>query len=216
MNRKGNRTAVEPLYSVDDVAAMGDYLRRIDQERQQPAYLVWLLCVNGGFRIGDILKLRIGQLCTKGKRVMDYIEIREEKRGKVVRRRIPEQVRRQLQEYVRGLNWRGGVKYQSYLFESSRRPGCAYTFQWMNERLQQAAAACGIDKHVTTHTMRKTFAYHYYVNNKDNRAEFASERECLEYLSHDIMKHRDVAETLRYIGVDQEKIDRTTESICFI
>lgn len=215
MNKKGNKTAVEPLYNGDDVAAMGDYLRRGDADRGQPAYMVWLLCVNGGFRVGDMLKLRIGQLCTKGKRVNEYIEIREEKRGKVVRRRIPAQVRQLLQGYVDSLEWTS-VKYQSYLFESPRRPGKPYTYQWMNERLQQAAAACGLDQHVTTHTMRKTFAYHYYVNNKDNRAEFATERECLEYLSADILKHSNVAETLRYIGLDQEKIDRTTGRVCFI
>lgn len=215
MNRKGNRTAVEPLYSADDVHALGDYLKKEDAEREQPAYMIWLLCVNGGFRIGDVLRLRIAAVCGKGKKVKDHITLREEKRNKVINRKLPDEVRKRLQGYVNGLDWEK-VKYQTYLFESPRNPGKPYSYVWMNARLKEAAAVCGIEQPVTTHTMRKTFAYHYYINNKDDRGVFATERECLEYLSSDILKHGSVAETLRYIGINQDKIDRTTSKVTFI
>lgn len=215
MNRKGNKTAVEPLYSADDVHALGDYLKKEDAEREQPAYMIWLLCVNGGFRIGDILKLRIAAVCGKGKKVKEHLLLREEKRDKVIQRKLPDEVRKRLQGYVNGLDWEK-VKYQTYLFESPRNPGKPYSYVWMNARLKEAAAVCGIDQPVTTHTMRKTFAYHYYVNNKDDKSVFATERECLEYLSSEILKHGSVAETLRYIGINQDKIDRTTSKVTFI
>ena len=126
MNKKGSITAVEPIYSAEDVRAMGAYLLEEDKQRQQPAYIIWLLCVNGGFRVGDMLKLKVYQIYGTGKKVKDYIEIREEKRGKVQKRRIAAELKKPLQEYVNGLDWKGGVKYQSYLFASSRKEGKHY------------------------------------------------------------------------------------------
>lgn len=215
MNAKGSRTAVEPLYDPRDVLAMGDYLRQQDAAREQPAYIVWLLCVHGGFRIGDVLQLRVCQVCGKGKFVRDHIEIREEKRGKVVKRGIPAPVKAQLQAYVNRLDWQR-VKYQSFVFESHRNQGKPYSYQWMNERIKEAAAVCGINQRVTTHTMRKTFAFHWYKNNKDDRSLFATEKEALQYLSNDILKHGSTAETLRYIGINQELVDRTTAKVVFV
>lgn len=215
MNKKGNKTAVQPLYNADDVRAIGDYLRQQDETRSQPAYMIWLLCVNGGFRVGDVLQLRIAQICGKGKRVAEHIQLREQKRGKVIKRQIPPAAREKLQAYINGLEWQR-VKYQSYLFESPRNQGHPYTYAWMNERIKEAAAVCGIAQRVTTHSMRKTFAYHWYINNKGDRKEFATEQEALQYLSADILKHNSVAETLRYIGLNQERIDRTTGKVSFI
>lgn len=215
MNKKGNQTAVEPLYNAHDVAAIGDYLRRIDAERGQPVYIIWLLCVNCGLRIGDVLRLRVYQICGTGKRVRRYLELREQKRGKPVKRLLPDDVRRLLQGYVDGLDWTN-IKYQSYLFESPRRPGKPWSYQFVNERLKQAAIVCGIDQPITTHTMRKTFAYHYYASNKGDRSQFPTEQACLEFLSKSVLQHSSVSVTERYIGIEQDKIDATTSKVMFI
>lgn len=216
MNSKGSKRAVEPLRNIEDVTAIGAYLKERDAETGQAAYIIWLLCVNGGFRIGDILKLRVFQLCGKGKRIHEYIELREEKRGKAIKRKIPAQVRPILQAYINGLDWKSGIKFQSYLFESARNPGRPYSYQWINDRLKAAAIVCGINQPVTTHTMRKTFAYHYFQTNKNKRDLFSTEKECLDFLSHDILKHGSIAETLRYTGIQQDLIDKTTGNVCFL
>jgi integrase len=164
-----------------------------------------------GFRIGDALKLRVSQICGTGKKVKNHIEVKEQKTEKVVTRPIPPEIKQALQEYIDSLRWeKGGVKFQSYLFESERKPGKHYCKEWVNNRLKIAAAACGIEQRVTTHTMRKTFAYWTYMTHKDNRQEFATERECLEFISASVMRHSSAKVTLRYIGLEQEKVERIT------
>ena len=212
MNQRGNRTAAEPLRNVEDVRAIGQCLLREDRSRGQPAFIVWVIGVQCGFRIGDILSLRVGHVAGKGKRIRDYIEIREAKRGKVIKRKLPDDVKQILQAYVDGLDWKGGTKYESYLFESPRNPKNHYSRAWMISRLHEAAALCGIEQSVTTHTMRKTFAYHFIENNK---AEFGSEDECIRFLSKEVLRHDSICTTLRYIGVEQDYLDRTTARISF-
>ena len=209
MNKKGSKTAVEPIYNPSDVKAIADQLKREDAARGQPAYVIWVLCVSGGYRIDDVLTLRVAQVCGKNKQVRDQIEIREEKTGKTQKRKVTNEVRGPLQDYINGLDWTK-VKYQSYLFESPRRCGKPYTYQWITGRIKDAAAMCGIKQRVTTHSMRKTFAYTFYMKYKDDKRVFASPDDCLNFLSREILKHASKEITMRYIGVDlvQDKIDR--------
>lgn len=208
MNKKGSKTAVEPIYNPDDVKAIGAYLKEEDERREQPAYLIWLLCLVCGYRIGDVLRLRIGNVLTRGKKIRDYLEFREEKTEKAQKRKILPEVKAELEKYIERKDWKK-TKYQSYLFESERVEGKPYTYQWMNERLKDARIACNIEQRITTHTMRKTFAYNFYMAHKDNRERFTDPDACLSYLSKTILKHASVDITRRYIGIeqDQSKVD---------
>lgn len=211
MNKKGNRTAVEPLYNKQDAEAIAEYLRYRDAETGQPAYILWVLCANCGYRIGDMLRLRVSDVCSKGKRIKDYLEIHEEKENRYVRRKLNPEVRQLLQAYVNGKDWKT-VKYQSYLFESPRRPGKPYTYVWMNERIKRAADAAKVEQKVSTHTMRKTFAYQCYQLCKSRPDKYLTDADCLETVRV-LMGHSSIVITRRYIGQEQAEIDDITQQI---
>lgn len=211
VNKKGNRTAVEPLYNKRDAEAIAAYLRQVDAETGQPAYILWVLCANCGYRIGDMLRLRVSDVCNKGKRIKEYLEILEEKENKYVKRKLNPEVRQLLQEYVNGLEWKT-IKYQSYLFESPRRPGKPYTYVWMNERIKRAADAARVEQKVSTHTMRKTFAYQCYQLCKSMPDRFPTEADCLE-LVRSMLGHSSITITRRYLGIEQREIDDITQRI---
>ncbi len=53
--REEGMNAVEPIRDKDDIQAMKDYLRSWNERN----YILFLVGINTGFRIGDILKLRV-------------------------------------------------------------------------------------------------------------------------------------------------------------
>lgn len=64
--------------------------------------------------------------------------------------------------------------------------------------LNTAAEKVGLDE-IGTHTLRKTFGYHYYQKTKD------------VVMLQTIFNHSAPSITLRYIGIQQDEIDKSLE-----
>ena len=64
--------------------------------------------------------------------------------------------------------------------------------------LNQAARQVGLSD-IGTHTLRKTFGYHFYQRTKDVA------------LLQKVFNHSSPSITLRYIGIDQDVIDKAIE-----
>ena len=199
MNRRGNKTAVKPIKDDNTILNMARYLKQRDAETGEGAYCIWLLCVNCGLRVSDVLNMRIASLCGQGKRVKQSITITESKTGKLRVLPLGEDTRRALQEYVNGLNWSaGGVRFQSYLFASKRRPQKHITYAWINNRVKEAGAVCGIDN-ACTHIMRKTFAWLWYRNNLSRFDN--SVMKTARALQETVLHHASIETTMIYIDV---------------
>ncbi len=212
VNRRGNKTRVKPIKEEAAVKAMAAYLKKTDAERGQAAYIVWLLCVNGGLRVSDALALRIANLCGQGKKVRPELTMTEKKTGKMRYIPLGQGVRGELQEYISGMDWKSGIKYQSYLFPSSRRPGQHVSYQWMYNRIKEAAAVCGMDaSQAATHIMRKTYARRWYETNLERYG--GSVTECATALQQKILHHANLATTLRYIDAEAEYIRETSQGM---
>ncbi len=202
MNRRGNKTAVKPIKDDSIIHNMALYLKQRDKATGECAYAVWLICVNCGLRVSDVLNMRIASLCGQGKRVKQSITITEGKTGKLRMLPIGEETRRELQEYVNGLNWSaGGVRFQSYLFASKRRPQKHMSYAWMNNRIKEAGAVCGIDN-ACTHIMRKTFAWLWYRNNLPRFGNSAMET--AKALQETVLHHTSLNTTLRYVNIEDD------------
>ena len=219
MNRKGNKTFVEPLREVDDIKAIGAELKEEDEKTGQFAFVVWAICIYTGFRIGDVLRLKVNNVSGARKEVREHIRIKEQKtkKHKAEPRTIainPE-LKPILQEYISGLNWKDGIKGESYLFPSPRLEGKHISYQWFMNRLKDAAAAAGIDQRITAHTTRKTYAYMWWITNRDNRQEYPTRADAKSMLSREILRHEKIAYTERYICINQEELDRATNTVSF-
>lgn len=172
---------VEPLRDKDDIQAMKDYLRQWNERN----YILFLVGINTGFRVGDILKLKV-------KDVQGWhIRVKEQKTGKTKSIKMTRTLKNELKTYVEG------KALHEYLFTSRNRKNGVYkpldrrTVYWI---LKTAGEDLGI-QNIGTHTMRKTFGYWYYKKYK-NVADLMA-----------IFNHSSPAITLIYIGVRQDDLD---------
>ena len=94
----------------------------------------------------------------------------------------------ELDEYLIGKN------PEDWLF-SSQRGGKAITRIQAYRIINNACFQAGIEYRIGTHTLRKTFGYHFYQENKDVA------------LLQSILNHSAPSVTLRYIGINQDIID---------
>ncbi|EUJ22974.1 site-specific recombinase, phage integrase family protein [Listeria grandensis FSL F6-0971] len=169
---------VEPIRDRDTITEIKRYLL----VKNQRDYILFFLGINVGLRISDLLRLKVRDI--RG----NHIVIREQKTNKQKKILIPKEVKRALGMYVVDLD------DQDYLFRSQKginRPITRITAYRILKGLQEKFGL----ENIGTHTLRKTFGYHFYKQFKDIVA------------LQKIFNHKDQKETLIYIGIQQDELD---------
>ena len=175
---------VEPIRDKEKI----ETVKRILKANRIRDYLLFLMGINVGLRISDILKLKVGQVKQK-----NYISIKEQKTGKYKKFPITDSFKSVLEEYIQDKN------DEEWLF-SSQRGGKPITRIQAYRIINNACTKAGINANVGTHTLRKTFGYHFYQEKKD-----VALLQCL-------FNHSAPSITLRYIGINQDIIDSSLRS----
>ncbi len=170
---------VQPIRDPVMVEDIANYLKA-QSERN---YIMLMIGINAGLRISDILKLKV--LDTRDK---SYISLRETKTKKQRFIKINPSLRRALVTYT------VDMAPNEYLIKSREGDNKPLSREMAYKILRGAAKEFGIES-MGTHTMRKTFGYHFYKKYKD-----------IAYLQ-DIFNHSTPEITLRYIGINQENMD---------
>lgn len=151
---------VQPIRDIDELKAIERRLSELTTEKGRRAYLLFEMGIYLARRVSDILPLRVGDVLGK-----EYLQIREKKTSKVIELPIPTHLQRVFRQRLKGR------PEDDYILASRQRgkdgrpkPVCRKTaYNYM----QDIAEAAGLDFNVGTHTMRKTFGYHYYKRTKD-------------------------------------------------
>ena len=177
---------VEPIRDIDTVWDIADYLGETSERNR----MMFLFGIYVGIRISYILKLKVRDVRDK-----THIYIREKKTKKEKRFPINEELRPELNRSIRGK-----ADYER-LFQS--RQGSDHVqrvraYQILNE----AGQKFGVD-HVGTHTLRKTFGYHFYQQTHDI------------VTLQKIFNHSSIEVTFRYIGISQDMQDAAIKKISF-
>ena len=170
---------VEPIRDSDTVHAVGKELKA----KNERDYIMFMVGIYSGLRISDILKLKIKDVKSR-----NSINIREKKTGKQRMFEINNALKRELEKYI------ADKDTSEYLIKSKK--GC-------NKPLDRSQAYRILNKvgkqfkleAIGTHTLRKTFGYHFYKQTKDI------------VTLQQIFNHSDPSVTLRYIGIEQEDIN---------
>lgn len=170
---------VEPIRDPVTVKDMGDYLK----ERHEKYYIMYMTGIYSGLRISDILRLKVRDV--RGK---EYIKIREKKTGKEKLFPIAGPLAAALAEYC------ADKKDYQYLVPSARAMNKAISREYAYRIIREAGERFGLES-VGTHTLRKTFGYHFYMQTKD------------VVLLMKIFNHSSESATLRYIGIEQTTIN---------
>lgn len=169
---------VQPIRDAEKVHEIEAYLAKQSKRDR----LLFVAGVNTGLRISDLLRLRAEDV--QG----THLVITEKKTSKRKFLRINPTAARAFKEYTEGM------AADEYLFsgrEGDHRPiSRARAYQI----LRQAANRNGL-KNIGTHTLRKTFGYHFYQQTKDVA------------MLQTIFGHSDQSITLRYIGITQDQQD---------
>lgn len=170
---------VQPIREADQIQKMKSEL----QKNGTRDYLLFTLGINTGFRVGDLLRLKVEDVKNK-----THITIREEKTGKGKRHFISPQLKADIDGYIQSM------ADHEYLFQSRKGVNQPITRVQAYRILKQAGENLGIDN-IGTHTMRKTYGYHHYKNTGDI------------VMIQQQLNHTSPSVTLRYIGITQDEID---------
>ena len=146
-------------------------------------YLMFLIGINSGLRISDILKLKVADVVNK-----DFIEVCEKKTGKYRRFPITNSFKEPLNEYIQEM------ESKEWLFGSPYRKKPISRIQ-AYRIIHKACKKAGVQTKIGTHTLRKTFGYHFYNKYKDIA------------LLQSILNHSNPQITMRYIGINQDIMD---------
>ena len=174
---------VDPIRDIELVKSISQHIRQRYGIKYQ---LMFEIGINTGLRISDILQLHIWQI--RGK---DDIALTEQKTGKAKRIYINKRLRAVIDEYCAHHTNPGDNKLP--VIYQARHPRRSVSRVYAYRVLRAAGAEFGLE-HIGTHTLRKTFGYHYYKRTNDIA------------LLMELFNHSAPGITLRYIGIIQDDI----------
>lgn len=178
---------VQPIRDLDMIQDISIYL----EERDSMYNMLFQFGIYSGLRITDALNIRVRDVRDK-----EYIYIREEKTGKEKRFPINPELREVIDEYIED------KKDYEYLFKSSHGKNKPITRQRAWQILNEAAEKFDLEN-IGCHSLRKTFGYWMYANDKD------------VVILQEIFNHSSPSITLRYIGIEQDKKDSAMRNLSF-
>ncbi|NFN17446.1 site-specific integrase [Clostridium botulinum] len=176
---------VKPILEDEKIKEIENYLKN-NNERD---YILFLCGITLGLRISDILSLKVGDIIDK-----DIIYIAEQKTGKAKEIAISKKLKRELKNYCKD------KKNIEYLFKSRQGENNPIGRDRAYRIIRYAAEVFGL-KRIGTHSLRKTFGRKYYQKYEDIEG-------LREYFNHDTS-----AVTRRYIGVEQEIINKNVKEL---
>ena len=205
----------KPLRTQDEIAAMQSVLAMPTSDKGSKVrvarrnFVLFNLGISIGLRSSDITTLKVSHFFTKDMKPKEQLHIIELKTGKEQNVDIDERVSKMLVDYIEEL----GLGYDDYLaFSQKMRTTGHYAGEniltpdrW-NRIIAGAAEQLGWNSEFYGgHSMRKTFAYHFYKNAMEIGKEHGYR--ALAMLCRRF-KHASEAITLCYIGIEQDEIMR--------
>ncbi|WP_132013553.1 site-specific integrase [Hydrogenispora ethanolica] len=172
---------VQPIKDMSKIEELKSILRG----NSMRDYLLFVLGINTGFRISDILNLTVQDVRNK-----THICIREQKTNKEKRALINPRLKAEIDNYI------NDADENAYLFISQKGENKPISRVQAYRILNDAAASLGLSE-IGTHTLRKTFGYWHYQKHNDVA------------LLQKLFNHSAPSVTLRYIGIDQDMMDES-------
>lgn len=170
---------VEPIRDAD---VFHDIQSSLQKENPRN-YILILTGTYTGLRISDILKLKVKHV--KGKK---YIDLKEQKTGKRNIIEINPTLRKAYKDYCEDMD------EEEYLFRKSNiNKPISRVMAW--KIMKDIGERFGVNN-LGTHTLRKTFGYHYYKQTEDIATLMQ------------MFNHSKESITLKYIGITQDTMNK--------
>lgn len=169
---------VEPIRDIEKIEEMKAYLK----SKNSRDYMLFVFGIYSTLRISDILLVKKKDVL--GERLL-LVEKKTTNSKEIL---ISSKIRRELKPYILDL------EDDEYLFQSRKGINKPITRTTAYRVIRAAGEACGLTR-IGTHSMRKTFGYHFYESTKN----IALLQELYGHSSEEITK--------RYIGINQDILD---------
>jgi len=182
---------VQPIRDERVIEGLKHYFR----VRSTRNYLFFCIGIYSGLRVSDLCRLRVGEV--RG----SHVSMVEQKNKNKKRFIIHPSIRGDLDRYI------VDMQDSDYLFPSRQKKTISRLKHQPIDRttayrfLNEAAAEFGLSE-IGCHTLRKTWAYRLYKQDTNNLV-----------LLMEAFGHTDPAETLRYIGITQDMMDRAIAAL---
>ena len=188
---------MEPIRDKAVINRIAEALKDDQTAAGKRRYLLYMFGLYLGRRISDLLKLKVGDVFGKDKFV-----IKEKKTGKQIELFITKNLKAAIKDRLSGLDT------DDYIFASSRPDRITKKQKPVDRRTAyrdiQAIKAIGnfpADYNLGTHTLRKTFGYHYYQATHDIAGLMK------------LFNHTKEETTLIYIGIASDEVKQTFRKI---
>ena len=162
---------VKAISDEEKIRDIENYLKK----KNKRDYLLFLIAISTGLRIGDILKLRVEDVYSK-----NSIFIKEQKTGKKKEVELSPKLKREIKHLCKG---REG---HEYLIKSRQGVNKPITRYRAYQIIKDVAELHGLDN-IACHSLRKTFGRKYYE-------KYGDIEELRKYFNHSTS-----SVTLRYI-----------------
>lgn len=169
---------VQPIRDPDIIADIKVFLKEYNLRN----FMLFLAGINTGLRISDILKLRVRDVTGT------HISIREKKTNKQKLILITPELKRELRVFIQG------KQPHEYLFQSRQGHNRPIGRSMAYKMLKKVAEEFELQE-IGCHTLRKTFGYFFYLQEKDVA------------MLMKMFNHSSEKVTLRYIGIEQDTMD---------
>ena len=169
---------------------------------------LFLLGVSTGGRISELLSLTIGDVYQNRKPVSDLLYNKSIVKGGEVSRSVPVNAdgRRSIDELM---NWHrrhyGSIASKRPFFPSRHKSGTVPMHrQTAHAILKTAFIEAGLNGHIATHSLRKSFAQRLYDKTGDI------------YMVQELLGHRNISTTQKYLGVNYADAKAAVELIALM
>lgn len=176
---------VEPFKKRSDIEKLKKYLK----ENNYRDYILFLIGINTGLRISDLLNLRVKDVLNQ-----DYIYVKHKKTKKNKKYIITDEMIREIMPYLNNKH------RDDYLFRARYKttPICR---EQACKLLKKACKACGINLNVGTHSLRKTHGYFIHKTTDDIKDVMFT------------LGQKSEESAMCYIGKSQDRIDSIVRSL---
>ncbi|WP_262362309.1 tyrosine-type recombinase/integrase [Robertmurraya massiliosenegalensis] len=141
---------VDAIKNLSQINKMKEYLKT----RSTRDYCLFLLGINTGIRINELIHLRVSDVMTADEKVRDFLDSAAYANPPVYFNRM---VREAIQDCIHS----EGLEHDDYLFKSKKTMS-PISRQQAYRIISEAARYSGIEGAIGTTTLRKTFGYHAY------------------------------------------------------
>jgi integrase len=200
-SKKGDPHEVYPIKDKEQVRAIGKYFEdkkesASTQDNKRIAArnrMMWIVGINIGLRASDLRKLKWGDIFNEDGTFRDGVRKSEQKTDKYKTFFLNKYVMTAITEYIEEFNIK--VDRDHLVFRS--KEGGALEVRSICRIIKEATEACGININTGSHTMRKTFGYHWYMAHQ-------GDVNALTHLQR-LFNHSSPQVTLAYIGIKDEE-----------